>query len=145
MKIKELEESQADFQSGPTRAYKTPINETELYQFMNRVLPVGQGTNYEKSVTGEDYIAYAQGCDDPNQEKKRLAVKWIWKAFLKKALSAVPGSKLYWRTPPEWEEFEDPETRVKKGRLYLRFLISPKEPVFQERTPAQYLTEKGSL
>lgn len=129
-----------------------PKTVTELYSTMSSLLPVGKSTAIQWSVTGEKYVEYALGIDGPesggppiNAEAKLCDSMWrTFKAQLAH-INERETPSLYWRIRPEYAEYDDDVgpfsgfdlsrsqlPKLRKARIYLRYLISSKPAVFTE-------------
>lgn len=102
---------------------KPPETIEELTSLMEQAIPVGVETWYDKSVTGEAYIEYLVGCNNPDERKISAILSWHWNSFIKQ-LEENPNGVLYWRIKPEYSEWED--EGFKTAKIYARYLVSNK-------------------
>jgi len=116
-----------------------PKTVIELKQWMENALPVGEGTDHQYSVTGEEYIEYHRVWEDPNEV---MLCRLQWNTFTKQYRELKgSGHKLYWRIKPEYTEYDYaelerfdtltpnrfPDDHIDlRSRLYTRYLISNK-------------------
>ena len=103
----------------------------DLIHFIEHMFPVGSPTDYNKSVTGEDYLELTNNgfhqegeLDVHFCETRQMAITCFLNQFLLYAVQLTFGTyKLYWRIKPELTETEQ------GCMVYARFLISDKPEV----------------
>jgi len=137
-----------DQKQGQTLTYPRghPKTCSELVEWMEKTLPVGESTINQYSVTGEKYIEYINGIKkvtfDKNntggETKEELLCRSAWRYFLNECRQCNSPT-LYWRRKPEYDEYHiydqrlykiglgiDPESNPRTSRIYMRYLVSDK-------------------
>jgi len=123
-------------QQGQTTRLKKGYPKTvkELTEWMEAALPVGESTDHQYSVTGEEYIEY-QTRVIKSRSIEAEHCRFQWNTFTEQCRRLKgSGHKLYWRIIPEYHEItevfsEQPPWKLVPGELsfvYSRYLISSK-------------------
>ena len=104
---------------------------SELVEWMEKTLPVGEPTAGKWSVTGEEYKEAVIGLVKPRKASEERLCRFQWQAFLKECRSNAGPLKLYWRVKPEYVEYIDLFTKAKTGRakIYMRYHVSGKKEI----------------